>query len=97
MVADEAAAIWQSQGLPANFSVGATGTPVAVYQWYRQGIAIPGATGSVLTVENVQSGSTGRYSAVISDAQGTTTSAEAVLTMIPAPFVRQVGSYYLVR
>ncbi|MFA6422173.1 MAG: immunoglobulin domain-containing protein, partial [Candidatus Buchananbacteria bacterium] len=43
-------------GQNVTFTSAATGTPTPTGQWFRNGIAIPGATGTSLTLNNVQLG-----------------------------------------
>lgn len=72
-------------GLPATLSVTAGGTPPLAYQWRKDGILLPGATGSTLAFAEVRWGDRGRYEAVISNSFGCLTSAVAVLTINLAP------------
>lgn len=68
----------------ATFSVAATGTGVLSYQWRKNGAAITGntsATTSTLSLPAVTSASAGSYTVVITDDNGSTTSAAAVLTV----------------
>ncbi|MFI5335262.1 MAG: immunoglobulin domain-containing protein [Opitutales bacterium] len=56
----------------AYFSVGATGTGNLIYQWYHgadqpSGTALPGATGSTFSLNNVQAGDGGGYFVVVTD------------------------------
>jgi arylsulfatase A-like enzyme len=73
------------QGTQATFSVAVRGTTPFTYQWRFNGTNILGATGSNYARANIQRGSVGRYSVVISNKVGVTVSEEAVLTMIPLP------------
>ncbi|HVT72265.1 MAG TPA: immunoglobulin domain-containing protein [Lacunisphaera sp.] len=50
-------------GNAITFTVAASGTPAPAYQWYFNGNAIPGATGSSYTVTNAQTTDAGSYSA----------------------------------
>lgn len=75
-------------GQTIRFTVSANGTPPLHYQWRLNGIDIPStanltATNGTLVLRDVQSNDTERvYSAVISNAAGTVTSARATLTVI---------------
>ena len=66
------------------------GTPV-LYRWQRNGVDIPGATSSRLTLSNVQLAENNtRYRAVISTIGGLSqTTTEAVLTVVPDTFPPQ--------
>ena len=67
----------QPQGRNANagdsvtLSVAATG-PAVVYQWYRNGVAIPGATGPTLEIDNIASAQAGSYTVDAANLVGTT-------------------------
>ena len=67
----------------AIFTVTASGTPPYGYQWYLNGVAITGATGSSLTVSNVTySNQGGNYSVVITNSYGSVTSCVAALNVM---------------
>jgi hypothetical protein len=79
-------------GSSATFAVGASGTGPLSYQWAREGVPLAGATDSSLTLSNIQLANAGRYAVVVTNAQGSVTSSNAVLTVnLPPPLVR-VGS-----
>ncbi len=65
-----------------TFSVTALGSLPFQYQWMRDGVAIPGATGATFTIESAQLADAGDYSVDISNAAGTATSAPATLTIL---------------
>jgi sugar lactone lactonase YvrE len=69
-----------SVGGSATFTVTATGAG-DTYQWNFNGTAIPGATGSSYTVTNAQASNAGTYTVTITDADGSTTSAGAALSV----------------
>ena len=52
------------------------------YQWRFQGVALRGATSSVLTVSRVQSANAGFYDVVVNSKWGTTNSRAATLTVL---------------
>lgn len=62
-----------------SFRVAATGTPAPAFQWTRNGVAFPGWTGATLTLEGVSSNDDGIYTAIATNAGGTTTSQGATL------------------
>jgi hypothetical protein len=78
----------QSQNITAGssvtFTVGASGTAPLSYQWYFDGSAIPGATGSSYSISSVQSGNAGTYACVVANGQGSVTSTSATLSVTPA-------------
>jgi hypothetical protein len=70
-------------GSPANFSVGAAGTPPLGYFWQRNGAPIAGATASSYILKDVQVSDSGsQFSCLVSNAYGTTNSMAATLTVI---------------
>ena len=73
-------------GTNVSFVAGAGGTPPLSYQWFKGGVALPGATGAVWTVTNVQSSDDGsQYSLQVSNAWGTDLSTPALLTVVNPP------------
>jgi hypothetical protein len=68
-------------GASLTFFVSATGTPAPAYQWHRNAVPIPGATGSSLSFGVLQATNAGTYSVVVANAFGTVTSSNAVLQL----------------
>ncbi len=71
--------------------VDAIGT--ASYEWRRNGVTIPGATSSSLSIAAVRAADAGSYTVVVTDASGSATSEPGILTVMPNPLaysVRQV-------
>ncbi|MDB6059238.1 MAG: cell wall/surface repeat protein [Verrucomicrobiales bacterium] len=64
-----------------GFSVVATGTAPLLYQWSFNSGAISGATGSSLTLANVQLSNAGSYSVFVTNAFGSAQSTNAILTV----------------
>jgi len=75
----------QSLGVVAGgtvtLSVTASGAPPLAYQWRRDGVPIPGATASSLTLAGVKAADQGAYSVTVSNALGAVTSSAAMLTL----------------
>lgn len=69
-------------GTDASFGVVATGTAPLKYQWRFNGLNLAGASTNSYTRTNVQSGDTGNYTVVVTNASGSVTSAVATLTVI---------------
>jgi uncharacterized repeat protein (TIGR01451 family) len=69
-------------GQNPSFSVAATGTTPLSYQWYFNGTAVSGLTGSTCTISNAQLANAGTYTVGISNAVGTVISSNAVLTVV---------------
>jgi hypothetical protein len=64
-------------------SVTATGSEVLTYQWFKDEMAISGATGRILVLANVQPGDAGTYHVTVSNFVSSVTSSNAVLTVVP--------------
>jgi hypothetical protein len=75
----------QSQSVTAGgnvtFSVSVSGSAPLTYRWRLNGADLPGATSPTLNLNNVQPPQAGNYSVVVSNAAGSVTSANAVLTV----------------
>lgn len=72
-------------GGTTTFSVAATSSSAITYQWIFDGDTIPGATNAILTLTNVQPSEGGDYEVALSNADGTTNSGAATLTVYSAP------------
>lgn len=68
-------------GAMVSFAVNATGTAPLIYQWYQNGILMPGQTGSVLTLPNVQLSSAAAFYCIVSNAYGSAQSNTVTLTV----------------
>ncbi|EHR69768.1 immunoglobulin I-set domain-containing protein [Burkholderiales bacterium JOSHI_001] len=73
-----------ASGSDAAFAVAARGTEALNYQWHLNGNPIAGANAAVLRLPAVTPAQAGTYSVVVSNAAGSTTSADAMLTVGPA-------------
>jgi hypothetical protein len=71
-------------GANATFTVIANGTAPFAYQWSHDSVAIPGATGAMLTIASAQIVDGGFYSVVVSNSAGSTTALPARLEVTPA-------------
>ena len=76
-----ATVIW---GQSATLSVGAIGSGDLVYQWYKDGEAIEGATDAALNFASIQFTNAGLYSVVVSSLFGSTTNVAAQVVINPA-------------
>lgn len=72
-------------GQAATFYVRAASETPLQYEWRFNGNALPGANQAELTLASVQPVHAGRYSVRIANASTQALSAEAVLTVVPAP------------
>lgn len=64
------------------FTSAALGKPLPIYQWNKNGVAIPGANNGKLTIESVSIADAGNYSVTISNNYGNSESDNALLTVI---------------
>ncbi len=64
------------------FTVGASGYGNLSYQWIKDGVDLPGATGPTLTIANAQAVNAGLYSVRVSNTLGAATSATARLRLV---------------
>jgi hypothetical protein len=72
-------------GANVTFTVVATGDAPLSYQWKFNGVDIPGATASVLSLSSVQASNGGSYSATVSNPAGSVTSPAALLSVRSLP------------
>jgi hypothetical protein len=92
-IVTQPAAVTVNAGQAATFGVTATGIRTLSYQWLKNGVAIPGATGPLYaTPPAVLADSGAVYSVVISNPAGTVVSDGAQLTVVapPAPGIGSV-------
>ena len=68
-------------GQPATFSISASGAGSFTYQWYKNNIAISGATGSSDTIAHTSSGDAANYTVEVTDPYGSTTSSAYTLVV----------------
>ncbi|MBN2539778.1 MAG: immunoglobulin domain-containing protein [Deltaproteobacteria bacterium] len=67
------------RGETAIFEVVADGTPEAEFLWLKDGVPLPDENNATLTITNVQPSDQATYAVVVSDEQGSVTSAGALL------------------
>jgi hypothetical protein len=75
------------QGSNATFTVEATGLEPLYYQWQFNGTNISAATATSYAVINAQLSNAGNYTVVITNADGSVTSTQAVLTVGVSPSI----------
>jgi len=71
-------------GETASFQVVADGSPPLVYQWQRNGVDIPGATGSIYTTPVLAVGDDAVFSVTVSNTAGTVSSRDVLLVVSAA-------------
>lgn len=76
-------------GTAVTFTVSVGGTAPFAFQWTRNDVAIPGATGATLTLAAPQVSDSGQYAVVVANDFGSVTSDAATLTVEPllAPII----------
>jgi formylglycine-generating enzyme required for sulfatase activity len=84
-------------GQMAVFTVVATGTEPLAYQWKRNGVNLPGATASTLTINQPQSSDAGDYSVEVSNSVGSVSSAPAKLTVDGGPVSNAAQAVAVIR
>ena len=70
-----------------TFSVQAAGSSPLICQWTFKGASIPGATASSYLLGNAQTNNAGAYAVTITNAAGSVTSSNALLTLNLAPAI----------
>lgn len=70
-------------GGSATFSVVAAGVPAPTYQWRLNGVALPGATSSSVTLNNLRLADNGTVTVAVTNSGGTIVSNGAALTVNP--------------
>jgi len=73
------------EGGSATFSFNFRASGPVTYQWQLNGNALMDATSRTLTLTNLQPTQAGNYSVIVSNAAGSATSGNAVLTVTPVP------------
>ncbi len=68
-------------GMPAQFSVAATGTGTLSYQWFKDGVPISGQTSTSFRIATATANDMGVYTVAVTDVNGTTTSLPATLVI----------------
>ncbi|MEK7674451.1 MAG: CHAP domain-containing protein, partial [Verrucomicrobiota bacterium] len=81
-----------NQGDTVTFSVYANGHAPFNYQWQKNGVNISGKTGFSLTLANVQTGDAASYACLVSNAGGSVTSGDAILTVNPVTYTITVSA-----
>ncbi|MEJ7647414.1 MAG: PQQ-dependent sugar dehydrogenase [Chryseolinea sp.] len=69
-------------GQPATLTVSALGTPPLSYQWLKNGIELPSATGATFSISQAIKEDSGEYRVLVSNTAGNVTSNVATLTVI---------------
>ncbi len=79
--------VYTFKGSNASFTVVASGVPAPSYQWYKDGVALSGATSPTLAFSNLQGTNSGTYNVKVSNAAGSVTSYNAILSVYLPPTI----------
>lgn len=71
-------------GMTTSFQASASGVPAPAYQWYKDGIAVPGGTTPQLMLESVGPAHVGDYYVIATNLAGSTRSRTVALGVIAA-------------
>lgn len=74
-------------GETGTLGVTAIGSPTLKYQWRKEGVAITGATNSMLTLSSIQPAQEGYYTVVVTNAYGAVTSSVTAVTVRQIPVI----------
>ncbi len=79
-------------GQTATFNVSASGTGTLTFQWFKNGVAITGATSSTYTTPPTVAGDTGSvFTVTVTNSVGSVTSGPATLTVqLPPPLAKSL-------
>jgi alpha-tubulin suppressor-like RCC1 family protein len=81
-------------GGSATFSLTVESTLPLTYQWHFNGVSLPGATNSTLTLANLQLSQAGAYSVAVSNAFGGLLSPDAALSVSTMELSAWGGDFY---
>jgi pectinesterase len=81
LILTQPAAVTAMAGQTVTFSVHVAAIPAAAYQWFRNGMAIRGATADTLTLDDVRARDMADYAVTVTNGSGRATSRAAALTV----------------
>ncbi|HRE80569.1 MAG TPA: immunoglobulin domain-containing protein, partial [Opitutaceae bacterium] len=84
-IASQPQAVSATVGGNASFTVTAAGSVPMSFAWMKDGVEIAGAVQPTLVLSNLQLSDRGHYTVIVRNAGGIVTSAQALLTVTPAP------------
>jgi surface antigen len=79
-------------GSGAVLAVGASGSSPLSYQWYFNGSPISNATGTTLSLSNVQLSAAGLYSVDVTDSEGNEVTSTGATLIVNAPVASNIAS-----
>ncbi|HEU0172733.1 MAG TPA: Ig-like domain-containing protein [Blastocatellia bacterium] len=93
VIAAQPQSVTALMGGTATFSVAVNNSPGLGYQWFKDGVAIAGATGSSLTINNALATDIGSYTAVVNNGAGIATSDAATLSIAAVALVNHAPAF----
>ena len=81
LILSHPAAVTVAAGQTATFSVTAAGIPRPALQWFKNGVALTGATMATLKLERARAGDAGSYTMTATNSSGSATSRPAALSV----------------
>ncbi len=87
VITTQPASLVVNQGAGASFTAAASGSPAPVYQWRKDGVAIPGAASATYTIASAQPADAGAYTCVASNSAGSVVSGAATLVVHVPPAI----------
>ncbi len=75
------------EGSSVSFTVAASSTPAATFQWRKGGVPIPGATSTTFTIASTTGTDAADYDCVVTNTCGSVTSTFAQLTINSSPVI----------
>ncbi len=76
-----------SVGAPATFAATVSSVTAPTYQWFKEGVAIPGAVGPMYFIKSATTADLGTYNVIVTNAAGTSESAAATLALGGPPSI----------
>jgi rhamnogalacturonan endolyase len=93
VIATQPQSVTALMGGTATFSVAVNNSPGLGYQWFKDGVAIAGARGSSLTVNNALASDIGSYTVVVNNGAGSATSDAATLSIAAVALVNHAPAF----
>jgi hypothetical protein len=75
------------EGSTLNFNIWAEGNTNLVYQWTSNGVAIPGQTGTNITIANVKTNYSATYACVVTNNFGSATNSVVIVVQTSLPII----------
>lgn len=80
-------------GAAVSFAVSASGTGTLTYQWFKNGVEIPGAVAATFGLTSATAADAGTYTVIVTNSLGSAVSNVATLAVVAPPPVPPPASY----